>query len=98
MNFLVPFVFTLSPEELGVLLQAPIGDVLRTSITAALGVAALAAGLGGWMRRALTHAERVGTSAAGLLLFYPGTWADMAGLAIFGATAAAHLVRTRDWQ
>src|SRR5688572_9908017 len=47
--FLVPFVFTLSREGLGVLLQAPLGDIVSASGTAAVGVAALAAGLGGWM-------------------------------------------------
>src|SRR5204863_1211857 len=36
--FLVPFIFTLSPEGMGVLLQAPLGDVLSTSLTAVLGV------------------------------------------------------------
>ena len=49
--FLVPFVFTLSREGLGVLLQAPLRDVVSASGTAAVGVAALAGGLGGWIRR-----------------------------------------------
>ena len=38
--FLVPFAFTLSPEGLGVLLQAPWVDVLRTVGTAVIGVSA----------------------------------------------------------
>ena len=37
--FLVPFVFTLSPEGLGVLMQAPLGDIVSASLTAAVGVA-----------------------------------------------------------
>ena len=45
--FLVPFVFTLDPRGMGVLLQGPIVDIVWTSATAALGVAALAMGLGG---------------------------------------------------
>ncbi|HEX2184177.1 MAG TPA: TRAP transporter fused permease subunit, partial [Chloroflexota bacterium] len=52
--FLVPFTFTLSPEGLGVLLQAPPVDVLWTTLTAATGIAALAAGLGGWLWRRAT--------------------------------------------
>ena len=56
--FLVPFAFTLAPEGMGLLLRAPLADVLRASLSAALGVAALAVALGGWLRRAATPAER----------------------------------------
>jgi len=93
--FLVPFVFTLSPEGLGVLLQAPLADVARASLTAAVGVGAMAAGLGGWLRRAMTRVERGAAVAAGLLLFYAGPGTDAAGLALFAAVAAAHLARRR---
>ncbi len=40
--FIVPFAFTLAPEGMGLLLRAPIADVLRASLSAALGVGALA--------------------------------------------------------
>lgn len=93
--FLVPFVFTLSPEGLGVLLQAPLADIARASLTAVVGVGALAAGLGGWLRRAMTPLERAAAVAAGLLLFYAGPGTDVAGLALFGAVTAAHLARQR---
>ena len=46
--FLVPFVFTVSDQGLGLLLRAPLADVVWATATAAVGVAALAAGLGGW--------------------------------------------------
>jgi TRAP-type uncharacterized transport system fused permease subunit len=81
--FLVPFVFTLSREGLGVLLQAPPGDILSASVTAALGVAALAAGLGGWMRGPVSLPGRIALTGAGLLLCYAGVWADLAGLAVW---------------
>src|SRR3712207_5265877 len=42
--FLVPFIFALSPEGLGVLLQAPLLDVFWTTLTAAIGIAALEIG------------------------------------------------------
>ncbi len=70
--FLVPFVFTLDPRGMGVLLRGPAGDIVRATATAALGVVALAAGFGGWMRRAATLPERVLAVAGGALLFYPG--------------------------
>ena len=93
--FLVPFAFTLSPEGLGVLLQTPVVDVVRTVGTAAVGVSALAMGLGGWLRRAATTLERVAAVAGGLLLFYATTGTDLVGVALFGAAIVAHLARTR---
>ena len=93
--FLVPFAFTLSPEGLGVLLQAPPADVARTVLTAAAGILALAMGLGGWLRRAATTPERVLAAAGGLLLFYAATATDVLGAACFAAAVGLHVVRTR---
>ena len=93
--FLVPFAFTLSPEGLGVLLQAPLADIARTVLTAAIGILALAMGLGGWLRQAATTPERTLAVAGGLLLFYATTATDLVGAACFAAAIALHLVRTR---
>ena len=93
--FLVPFLFTLSPEGLGVLLQAPPADVVLTSLTAATGVAALAFGLGGWLRGAATPLERVLAVAGGLLLFYASPLTDALGLALAVLAAGLHLLRLR---
>ena len=94
--FLVPFAFTLSPEGLGVLLQAPWGDVVRTIGTAIIGVSALAMGLGGWLRQAATQLERGLAVTGGLLLFYATTTTDLVGLVFFAAAVALHLWRDRD--
>ncbi|MEJ7812718.1 MAG: TRAP transporter fused permease subunit, partial [Gemmatimonadaceae bacterium] len=93
--FLVPFVFTLSREGLGILLQAPLADVLRASFTAALGVAALAVALGGWLLRAALPAERAVAGVAGLLLFYPHRATDAIGLALLALVAGAHVARVK---
>jgi TRAP transporter 4TM/12TM fusion protein len=93
--FLVPFLFTLSPEGMGVLLQAPPADVVLTSLTAATGVAALAFGLGGWLRRAATPLERALAIAGGLLLFYASPLTDALGLALAVLAAGLHLLRLR---
>ena len=92
--FLVPFVFTLSPEGMGVLLQAPARDVFTASSTAAIGVAALAAGLGGWIRGPAAPMERTALIVAGLLLFYAARAADFAGLLITAVVLVLHFVRT----
>ena len=93
--FLVPFVFTLSDEGRGVLLQAPLSSVILSTSTAALGVIALAAGFGGWIRTRATAAERVLLVAAGLLLFYAQRWADWTGAVLLVLTLALHLGRRR---
>ncbi len=93
--FLVPFAFTLSPEGLGVLLQAPVSDSVRTIGTAAIGVSALAMGLGGWLVREAKLLERVLAVTGGLLLFYATTVTDLIGLALFGVAIGLHLLRTK---
>jgi TRAP transporter 4TM/12TM fusion protein len=93
--FLVPFVFTLRSEGLGILLQGPIGEMLWTSLTAAIGVCALAFGAGGWLRRQASPLERLLAVAAGLLMMYPATTTDFAGLGCFAAAIGLHFWRTR---
>ena len=92
--FLVPFTFTLSPEGLGVLLQAPLADIVRTVTTAAIGILALAMGLGGWLRQEATTVERTVAVVGGLLLFYATTLTDVLGAALFVAAIALHVQRT----
>ena len=91
--FLVPFAFTVSPEGLGVLLQAPVVDVARTVGIATIGVSALAMGLGGWLKRSATVPERVLAVAGGLLLFYATTITAIIGFSLFAVAIGAHLTR-----
>ena len=91
--FLVPFVFTLSEEGRGILLQGPPVDVFTSTATAMLGVGALAAGFGGWIRGAATIFQRVVLIVAGLLLFYAQASADIAGITLFLIAIGMHLGR-----
>ncbi|MAW63291.1 MAG: C4-dicarboxylate ABC transporter permease [Acidobacteria bacterium] len=93
--FLVPFAFTLSPEGLGVLLLAPLADILTTVSTAVIGILALVMGLSGWLRQAATPLERTLATSGGLLLFYATAITDLAGAALFVTAIAVHLGRTR---
>ena len=88
--FVVPFMFTLTPEGLGVLLLAPLVTVLVSSGTAAVGVAALAAAFGGWLLGPLGRVERVLLATGGGLLVYASTYADLFGLAIVGVVFFLH--------
>ena len=94
--FLVPFAFTLSPEGLGVLLLAPLPDILTTVSTAVVGILALVMGLSGWLRQAATPLERTLATTGGLLLFYATAITDLAGAALFVTAIAVHLGRTRN--
>jgi len=73
--FLVPFVFVLDPQGVGLLLQIPKGgswvDIVQITIIAALGLAALAAAAQGWALRRTTLVERVLLAIAGLFLVFP---------------------------
>ncbi|MCC6778794.1 MAG: TRAP transporter fused permease subunit [Hyphomicrobiales bacterium] len=73
--FLVPFVFVLDPQGVGLLLQVPKGgswiDIVLIILKAALGLAALASAAQGWALRRTTGAERAMLVLAGLLLVFP---------------------------
>ena len=73
--FLVPFVFVLDPQGVGLLLTIPKGgswvDIVLISLKAALGLAALAAAAQGWALRRTTAAERALLVLAGLFLVFP---------------------------
>ena len=92
--FVVPFVFTLDPRGMAVLLQGSFVTVLWVSIAAVLGVAALSAGLSGWMRGPASVVERAMAIVAAALLFIPRPITAVAGAALMGLTAAVHWTRT----
>ncbi|MDQ7819207.1 MAG: TRAP transporter fused permease subunit [Armatimonadota bacterium] len=90
--FVVPFMFTIHPAGLGLLLQAPAAEVVKVTITAILGLAALAAGISGWALRQTTWPERAILIAAGLLLIYPATALDLLALALAGGVLAVQAI------
>jgi len=88
--FLVPFMFVLDPSGVGLLLggsfknlaQADWGSIAVVTITAAIGIAALAGGLQGWLFRKTTWVERWMLIVAGLMLVYPRALFDYIGAAL----------------
>ncbi|HTG72234.1 MAG TPA: TRAP transporter fused permease subunit [Terriglobia bacterium] len=93
--FVVPFAFTLAPEGMGLLLRAPAATIAWSSLTAAVGVAALAFGAGGWLKQRANVLERVMASISGLLLIYPTSSTDAVGLTMLVAAVTLHLWRVR---
>ena len=91
--FLVPFIFTVSSEGRGVLLEAPAAHIVRSTVTAAIGIGAFAIALGGWIRGPASVSERVAAGVAGMLLCYSGI-SDVIGGSILIVVLAGHLMRT----
>jgi len=73
--FLLPFVFVLDPQGVGLLMKIPkdgsIVDIIEITVKTALGIIALAAGTQGWALVKTTVSERVLLILAGLLLVFP---------------------------
>jgi TRAP transporter 4TM/12TM fusion protein len=86
--FVVPFVFVLDPDGVGLLLKLPKDGswlhVAWIALTACIGIGALAAGAQKWLLRACLPWERWALIACGLLLVYPAPAADAIGLAGVG--------------
>jgi len=88
--FLVPFMFVLDPSGTGLLLTGSIktlgsadwGSIALVSFTAAIGIAALAGGLQGWLLKRTNIAERAMLVVAGFLLVYPKAMFDAIGFVL----------------
>ena len=101
--FLVPFVFVLDPSGVGLLLTGSIKtlgnadwmSITEVTVTAALGIAALAGGVQGWLFKRTTWIERGMLIVAGLALVYPTTTADVLGLGLFAVVIVVQLLRMR---
>jgi len=91
--FIVPFMFTLDPKGVGILLKGPVLDVIWTTITAFIGIAALAGGVENWFFKKTTFYERILLIAAGLLLVYPLPITDIIGFGLLGVAIASQKLR-----
>ena len=101
--FLLPFMFVLDPSGQGLLLMgstkalatAPWGSIATVTLTAALGIAAIAAGFQGWAWLKTTSLERTMLIVAGFALVYPSSWTDLGGLAMVLIAVASQWWRMR---
>jgi TRAP-type uncharacterized transport system fused permease subunit len=88
--FLVPFMFVLDPSGTGLLLtgsfktlgNADWGSIALVTITAAVGILALAAAFQGWAWRRTSLPERLMLLVAGVLLVYPAKLFDIIGFGL----------------
>lgn len=104
--FLVPFMFTLSPQGAGLLLLGDNGtgglsvlsdplSIAWTCLTACVAVGALAIAFGGYLVKQANTVERVLAGVAGLALLYADPRSDALGIALLVVAAVVHLLRIR---
>jgi TRAP transporter 4TM/12TM fusion protein len=102
--FLLPFMFVLDPAGQGLLLMgstkalatADWWSIAQVTLTAALGIAALAAGFQGWALKKTNVVERTMFIFAGFALVYPGVTADMVGVGLIVLALALQWLRPAD--
>jgi TRAP-type uncharacterized transport system fused permease subunit len=93
--FVVPFMFTLAPAGLGLLLIGGPAEIAPVILTASVGVAALVGGVGGWVFQPTNLIERALLIVGGLALFYPAESVDLLGLALVAVAVALQWLRRR---
>jgi TRAP transporter 4TM/12TM fusion protein len=99
--FLVPFMFVLDPSGQGLLLMgsakalaaANWWSIAEVTFSAAVGIAALAAGFQGWALKKTTTLERCMLLIAGFALVYPTALADAIGFGLVATALAMQVVR-----
>ena len=99
--FLVPFIFVLDPAGLGLLLmgsfkalaKASVVDIATVTVTAMIGIGALAAGMQGWLFKRTTRTERWLLILAGLALVYPRAAFDYVGIVLIAIVLVSQQLR-----
>jgi TRAP transporter 4TM/12TM fusion protein len=93
--FLVPFVFTLAPDGAAILMRSTPSEIVRVTLTTALGLAAFATAFGGWIRSAASPVERIVAGIGGILLCVGRAGASGAGLVMVVLVLILHFARHR---
>jgi TRAP transporter 4TM/12TM fusion protein len=93
--FIVPFMFTASPEGIGLLLKGPVVNIIVVTVTALAGVWALSGAVGGYLIRPIGTIERIALAISGILLFYAGTIHDVIGSLILAAVVLVQIQKNR---
>jgi TRAP-type uncharacterized transport system fused permease subunit len=85
--------FTLDPKGIGILLKGPVTDVIWTTVTAFIGILALAGGVENWFLKKATFYERIMLIAGGLMLVYPIAFYDAIGFGLLVAVIVLQKLR-----
>lgn len=83
--FIVPFMFTVDPRGVGILLKGPFEPMAWTILTGFLGITAIAAAVQNYLLRPTRIVERLVLLTAGLLMILNVTVCDVIGIALVAA-------------
>jgi TRAP-type uncharacterized transport system fused permease subunit len=75
------------------LLKGPVLDVIWTTFTAFVGIAALAGGVENWFLKKTTFYERIMLIASGLALVYPEPLYDAVGFGLLAVVIVSQKLR-----
>jgi len=92
-GFILPLFFLANPVLLPLAQEGPVIQTILAAGTAAVGTVMLSGGLEGWFIIRQHWIERVLSIASALLLLYPGTVTDIAGLAAAAILTAGQIYR-----
>lgn len=92
-GFIIPLFFLADPVLLPLARQGSAASTVLATLTAAAGTVMLSGGLEGWFIIKEHWVERIFFIASALLLLFPGTWTDIAGLAIGAVLIAEQACR-----
>lgn len=81
--FIIPYIFVLNPQML--MLNATWQEILQIALTSLVGMLGVGMFLERYWKRKLNLPQQFMALAGGLLLIYPGTVTDVAGVALIGA-------------
>jgi TRAP transporter 4TM/12TM fusion protein len=93
--FIVPFIFTIHPNGVAILLKGEASNMIPTLIASFIGLSAIAAGVENWFLKPTLLYERVMLLASGLLLIYPDLRFGGAGLFLVAIVTATQLLRKK---
>ena len=85
--FIVPFMFTVDPRGVGILLKGPVGPMVWTIFTGFLGITAIAAAVENYLFRPTGVIQRLILLAAGLLMILNMPVFDAFGIGLMAAVA-----------
>ena len=91
--FIVPYVFALSPAML--LIDTNAAEVIMITITSLIGICGVSAALEGYLLTKMQWYQRLLSLVGGLMLIFPGTTTDVAGLTLTALVVVIQLFSRR---
>ena len=93
--FVVPVMFCLSPQGMGLLLSGSVEQIILITLTSAAALAGFSIGAAGWILGPANIAERLVAVVGGIALMMADPAWEMAGLALIAAVVVFHVWRVR---